>query len=190
MYADNTLTPRDATRLCALGTLALGPLRYSALVNAVRHFVSRVMGPSLDLMGNSIELLKYEGLVAPVDGEGMADDATLAITGDGMTELRALLRANMRSASSDLNKLVVTLKFRFLHFLDTRDQRDQADILVEVCGNELARLDDLREHHAGTAASWSNGSTTTSASWKPASPGSRTSAPGSSPGIKAVPGAR
>ena len=24
MYADNTLTPRDATRLCALGTLAIG----------------------------------------------------------------------------------------------------------------------------------------------------------------------
>jgi hypothetical protein len=149
MYADNTLTPRDATRLCALGTLALGPLQYSALVNAVRHFVSRVMGPSLDLMGNSIELLKYEGLVAPIDGEGMADDATLAITEDGMTELRALLRANMRSASSDLNKLVVTLKFRFLHLLDAKDQRDQADILVEVCENELARLDDLRRHHAG-----------------------------------------
>ena len=41
MYADNTLTPRDATRLCALGTLAIGPSRYSVLVNAVRHFVSR-----------------------------------------------------------------------------------------------------------------------------------------------------
>ena len=149
MYADNTLTPRDATRLCALGTLAIGPSRYSALVNAVRHFVSRVMGPSLDLMGNSIELLKYEGLVAPVEGEGMKDDATLAITEDGMMELRSLLRANMRSASSDLNKLVVALKFRFLHFLDAKEQRDQADILVEVCENELARLDDLRQYHAG-----------------------------------------
>jgi hypothetical protein len=79
----------------------------------------------------------------------MEDDATLAITEDGMTELRALLRANMRSASSDLNKLVVALKFRFLHFLDAEEQSDQADILVEVCENELARLDDLRQHHAG-----------------------------------------
>ncbi|HIE19586.1 MAG TPA: hypothetical protein EYP72_00955, partial [Rhodospirillales bacterium] len=35
MYADNTLTPKEAVRLCALGTLASGPVRYSALVNAI-----------------------------------------------------------------------------------------------------------------------------------------------------------
>ncbi len=48
-----------------------------------------------------------------------------------------------------MNKLIVALKFRFLHLLDKTDQRTQADLLVEVCESELARLDDLREHHAG-----------------------------------------
>ena len=77
MYADNTLTPREAIRLCALGLLAAGPKPYDDIVFAVRHFVSRMTGPSLDLMGESIELLRFEGLIA---GDGAAP---LAITDDG-----------------------------------------------------------------------------------------------------------
>ncbi|MBT5939232.1 MAG: hypothetical protein HOG95_04830, partial [Rhodospirillaceae bacterium] len=34
MYADNTLTPREAVRLCALGTLAANPVSYDDLVYA------------------------------------------------------------------------------------------------------------------------------------------------------------
>ncbi|MBL6864230.1 MAG: hypothetical protein ISQ90_05520, partial [Rhodospirillales bacterium] len=69
MYSDNTLTPRESIRLCALGILAgrkldgLNKMTYDELVESVRHFVSRVTGPSLDLMGDSIELLKFEGLI-------------------------------------------------------------------------------------------------------------------------------
>ena len=67
MYADNSLTPRETIRLCALGTLAQqtpdNEMMYDDLVFAVRHFISRISGPSLDLMGESIELLRYEGLV-------------------------------------------------------------------------------------------------------------------------------
>ena len=63
MYADNTLTPKEAIRLCALGTLAAGPIRYADLATSIRHFISRITGPSLDLMAESIELLRYEGLV-------------------------------------------------------------------------------------------------------------------------------
>jgi DNA-binding PadR family transcriptional regulator len=149
MFSDNTLTPREAIRLCALGTLATQAMSYSALANAVRHFVSRVLGPSLDLMGTSIELLKLEGLVRAVDGVGMEDDATLEITDAGRQELRTLLVANVRAAATELNKLIIALKFRFLHLLDIADQRAQTDLLVDVCQNELARLDDLRQHHAG-----------------------------------------
>ena len=149
MFSDNTLTPREAIRLCALGTLAAQSMRYSALAHAVRHFVSRVLGPSLDLMGTSIELLKLEGLVSAIDGVGMEDDATLEITNAGREELRTLLIANVRAAATELNKLIIALKFRFLHLLDIADQRTQADLLVDVCQNELARLDDLRQHHAG-----------------------------------------
>lgn len=146
MYADNTLTPKEAIRLCALGTLANGPLRYGALANAIRHFVGHVLGPSLDLMGTSVELLKYEGLVE-ADGEGLADDAELHITGAGRAALETLLTARLRSGAAELNKLIMALKFRFLHLLGEDDQRAQADHLIEVCENELARLDDLRQFH-------------------------------------------
>ncbi len=149
MYPDNTLTPKEAIRLCALGTLALGAMRYSALANAIRHFIGRVLGPSLDLMGTSIELLKYEGLVEPVDGVGMEDDAELAITEAGQAELRTLLTANLRASARELNDLIVALKFRFLHLLASDERQAQADMLVEDCTNELARLEDLRGHHAG-----------------------------------------
>ncbi len=149
MYADNTLTPKEAVRLCALGTLALRPMRYSALADAIRHFVSRVLGPSLDVMGTSVELLKYEGLIEAADGADIDNGAELVITEAGREELRALLTANIRLGAAELNKLIVALKFRFLHLLDKTDQRTQADLLVEVCENELARLDDLRGHHAG-----------------------------------------
>jgi len=149
MYADNTLTPKEAIRLCALGTLALGPQNYGALANAVRHFTGHMLGPSLDLMGTSIELLKYEGLIEAAQDAGTQDDARIRITAPGRTELRTLLTANLRSGAAELNKLLVALKFRFLHLLDAEDRIAQVDLLIELCDNELARLDDLRHYHAG-----------------------------------------
>lgn len=146
MFADHTLTPKEALRLAALGTLALAPSTYGALAEAIRHFVSRVVGPSPEIMGHSIELLKYEGLVETVDGAG--DRAVLRLTDAGRREMRTLLTANLRAADSSLNKLIVALKLRFLHLLDAEDQRAQADLLVEMCEQQLARLDDLRQHHA------------------------------------------
>ncbi|MDA0306122.1 MAG: hypothetical protein O3B76_07525 [Proteobacteria bacterium] len=148
MYADNTLTPKEAVRLCALGTLAKGAMHYSALANAIRHFASHITGPSLEVMGTSLELLKYEGLVEALEGVGMEDDALLAITEKGEVELRALLTANVKPQASEMSKLIVALKFRFLHLLDIEEQRAQADILIEAQDIELARLDNLRGHHA------------------------------------------
>jgi len=145
MYADNTLTPKEAARLCALGTLAAGELTYGELAASVRHFMDRVQGPSLDIMGTSIELLKYESLVKTLVGNG--DDAVLAITDTGRCELNALLIADVRPGATDLNKLVVALKFRFLHLLNMDDQRGQADTLIDTTETELARLADLRDHH-------------------------------------------
>lgn len=155
MYADQTLTPKESIRLCALGTLAVGPLRYSDLAVAIRHFISRIIGPTPEIMGHSLELLKYEGLVETVSGAG--DEAMLQITEDGRAELRALLVANVRPSSTELTKLIIALKFRFLHLLDPADQVDQVYQLADVCERELTRLRDLREHHAadeGCLAVW------------------------------------
>ena len=148
MYADNTLTPKEAIRLCALGTLASGAMSYAGLANSIRHFIGHLLGPSLDLMGPSIELLRYEGLIEPLTGTGLADDAEIAITAAGRDELKTLLSARIRAGATELNKLIVALKFRFLHLLDAADRRAQADLLIEAGENELARLDDLRRHHA------------------------------------------
>lgn len=150
MFSDNTLTPKEAIRLCALGTLALRPLRYSALATAIRTFVSHIQGPTLEMMGSSIELLRFEGLVAPVDGVGQEDDATLRITADGEAELKVLLSARIRATATELNKLVIALKFRFLHLLAVDEQRDQIDMLIDVMENEHTRLDALRHGHDET----------------------------------------
>jgi len=143
MFADNTLTPKEAVRLCALGMVARESVRYSSLAGDVRHFCSRVMGPSLDLMGLSIELLRYEGLVEARDGQGMEDDALLSITDAGRRELKTLLTARLRP-SSDLSKLVIALKFRFLDLLEAKERGAQIDMLLDAFESELARFEDLR----------------------------------------------
>ncbi|MEK9671427.1 MAG: hypothetical protein VW268_02840 [Rhodospirillaceae bacterium] len=147
MYADNTLTPREAVRLCALGTLAGGPMSYRELAEDVRHFTSHILGPSLDVMGTSIELLKVEGLVSADGDTGRNADARLTITDDGRTELQTLLTARIRAQSNDMNKLIMALKFRFLHLLDTDDQLDQLDLLLEAAEGEIARLESLQTQH-------------------------------------------
>jgi len=159
MFADNTLTPKEAVRLCALGTVARQPMRYGELAGAVRHFISRVAGPQIDLMGMSIELLRYEGLVEAIDGAGMEDDAQVAITPAGRRELHALLVARLRPGS-DLSKLIIALKMRFLHLLEPAERAAQADLLAEGVETELARLTDLRgsavgeEGEAGLLVAW------------------------------------
>ena len=149
MYRDKTLIPTEAIRLSALGILTEGPRRYAELAGMVRHFASRVMGPSLDILGSSIELLRLEGLIEPVAGGGIAEDAMLRITPAGQAELVTLLKSRVRSPVDDLNKLVVALKMRYLHLLPPEDQREQFDLLIEATEGEIARLTDLKSHHGG-----------------------------------------
>lgn len=151
MFADQTLTPKEAVRFGALGLIADAPMRYSVLAREVRDFSARIMGPSLDLMGTSIELLRYEGLVTPVEGQGMEDDALLAITETGRAALRTLLTARLRSGS-DITRLVVALKMRFLHLLSDAEKRAQIDMLIDVAESDLARLEDLAAASADESA--------------------------------------
>ena len=145
MDSDQTLLPKQAIRLAALGILAGGPLTYAALAQEVRHFSSRIVGPSLDLLGSSIELLRFEGFA---DAEGDGPDAVLTITDRGRDALRALLETAIRPPLNDINKLVIALKMRFMHHLDSAGQQAQADMMIEACQSELARLIDLRGAHA------------------------------------------
>jgi hypothetical protein len=147
MFRDDTLIPTEAVRLCALGALMMGERRYAALAGDVRHFTGRIVGPSLELLGTSLELLRYEGLVAAADGPG--DDPLLRITDRGRTAFHTLMASHIRATSNDVSKLVVALKLRFMHLLDATAQREQTELLVEMCETELARLTDLRASHDG-----------------------------------------
>ncbi len=150
MYEDKTLLPREVIRLAALGFLASRQISYAALANDVRHFISRITGPSLDLMGTSIELLRYEGLIEPLDTESIVEGTIIDITAAGREELHQLLCSAVRAPLNDINKLVLALKMHFLHLLDEGDRLSQAKMMIEACETELARLVDLRTRYAET----------------------------------------
>jgi hypothetical protein len=146
MFRDNSLIPSEAVRLAALGLLAEGPRRYGDLAAEIRHFTSCIAGPSLELMGSSLELLRYEGLVAHGAGD---DDAPLEITAAGHTALAALLKARLRAPLGDYNRLALLLKLRFIGLLPAPERQAQMALIADSLESELARLNDLRRSQAG-----------------------------------------
>ena len=159
MYRDNTLIPAEAVRLAALGSLVEGEKSYGELAREIRFFVARIVGPSLDLLGTSLELLRLEGLIAAKDGtaaiESLPDDSMLHVTEDGRTAFHTLMTSNVRGLASDLSRLVIALKMRFFPLLPETDRHEQAEILAEACESELARLKDLRQSYGdGFLAEW------------------------------------
>lgn len=146
MYRDNSLIPKEAIRMAALGALSEGVRPYADIASEVRQFAARIVGPSLDLLGSSIELLKFEGLIAPVSGEGFEDNAELRLTDEGWAALKDYLTAAVRPGVNDLNKLVIGLKLRFLHLLEKEEQIEQIDNLRALYQGEYARLSDLLAH--------------------------------------------
>src|SRR3546814_11913324 len=133
MYLDNTLIPSEAVRLLALGLLATRSMSYAELAREVRHFTGRIMGPSLDLVGAPLEVLKVEGLVAnrsnasnpgtgnegddPEGDDLESDDRELTVTPEGRAGLRRLLSANVPPPISVLNHLNVALTMTFPHIM-------------------------------------------------------------------------
>ena len=155
MFRDQSLIPSEAVRLAALGFLAEAPRRYGELAAEIRHFTSCVAGPSLELMGSSLELLRLEGLVAAAGVAG-TDDPTLAITEAGRQALVLLLKARLRAPLGDYNRLALLLKLRFLDLLPREEREAQMALIAESVENELARLQDLRrrESQAPHLRSW------------------------------------
>jgi DNA-binding PadR family transcriptional regulator len=150
MFRDKTLIPTEAIRVLALGLIAERPRRYAELAQELRRFIGLVLGPSLDMLAPSLELLRFEGLA-----EGDGAEATLTITEKGRGELMTLLRANVRAPVNDTNRLVIALKFRFLHLLPPDEQKTQLALLADLYETERGRLEALRAAEGGTAfAAW------------------------------------
>ena len=147
MYRDKTLIPTEALRLCMLGTLAIQPHTYAELAREVRAFASRIVGPSLDVMGLSIEVLRAEGLVQPVMVQPDPSDDTLELTDTGRAELRDLMISNLRSPVDGNSQLIFALKLRFLHLLTDSDAQDQIERMREISETEHARLVVLKQRY-------------------------------------------
>ena len=147
MYRDNSLIPTEALRLCTLGTLAVQPQTYENLAREVRKFASRIVGPSLDIMGLSIEVLIAEGLVRPTIGLPDAADEILELTDVGREVLRELMVSNLRSPVDGNSQLVFALKLRFLHLLSDAEAESQIERMREISENEQARLIDLKAQY-------------------------------------------
>ncbi|MEQ8652624.1 MAG: hypothetical protein RIC87_09205 [Kiloniellales bacterium] len=143
MFRDRSLVPGQAVRLLALGLLAEEPRSYGDLAAEVRRVTGLLVGPSLDLLAPPLELLRIEGLAREAEGR-------LGLTDAGRGELRHLLEAPLRQGASDLRRLVVTLKIRFIRFLDGEQRALQMDALIEDAERELARLAALNESNKGS----------------------------------------
>jgi DNA-binding PadR family transcriptional regulator len=152
VYADRTLIPTEVIRLCALGTLTVAPMTYADLAREVRAFTGRMAGPSLDMMGTSIELLRTEGLIEAVDTGAPAEasaETTLRLTPAGKAELRDLLSANLRNTLDDISRIVFALKLRFLHLLEPAVAREQIDRLIEISEADRSRRTDTKTRYGG-----------------------------------------
>jgi hypothetical protein len=154
---DQTLIPAEAIRLAALGALTDGPRRYGDLAVAVRHFASRMLGPTLDVLGPSIETLRHEGLIEPVDpragpSQSLKGDTPVKLTVAGRAALIELLKGRVRPPMTDLTKMVVALKLRHFDLLEPTDRQAQLRMLIELSESELVRLRDLRDQQAGGSA--------------------------------------
>ncbi len=147
MYRDNTLVPTEAVRLLALGCLTESQLTYAQLAQEVKQFTGHIIGPSLDLVGTPLEVLKVERLIGPVDAGAPEDDALLEVTDTGLAEIRRLLKSNSRAPMNDVSKLIIALKMRFLHLLPKEDQLIQIDILQELSERQIEHFSELRAAH-------------------------------------------
>ncbi|RVU33668.1 hypothetical protein EOI86_21165 [Hwanghaeella grinnelliae] len=148
MYGDKSLTPAETMRLAVLGALTEGDVSYADLATSVRHFVERMVGPSLELLGSSLEVLRLEGLIEAADGRS-GDQVPMRLTPAGRDTFEKLMLSSLRAPLNDIQRLVLALKLRFIDQLSSEDRADQIDLLLELTETELARLEDLRRTGAG-----------------------------------------
>jgi DNA-binding PadR family transcriptional regulator len=146
-FREHALVPSQAVRLTALGVLAEGPRHYADLAREVSDFVDHILGKSLDLMGTSLELLRYEGLIEAEGGTGMVDNAVMRLTEAGQGALQALLKSALRAPSVEVTHLVLALKLRFLPLLADTDRRDQLALIRDWIAGEILRFEELRTRY-------------------------------------------
>lgn len=151
MFPDHSLQPQETTRLLALGLLAEGARAYDDLALEIRRFTARVVGPNLDLLGSSLEILKLEGWAVAQT----TNSSILEITPAGLGMLDTLLAANLRTPLNDVNRLALLIKLRFLRRLPPSEKQDQLALIAELIMREEAWVQDLASDYPDSAlADW------------------------------------
>lgn len=151
MYEDRTLQPAEAVKLLALGLLIAKDKSYGDLAREISYFCARVVGPSLDLLGSSLEILKLDGLVSITgDKQGDSDQRMMQITDLGKERFLALMASSMRAPLNDINRLVLLIKLRFMELLPREQQQDQMEICLELLIKQQAWTMELAKDHANS----------------------------------------
>ena len=149
MQRDRVLIPVEGLRLAALGILASrGPTDYATLATMVRLFATSYGASPVDVMSSSIELLRFEGLIAIGDEGEDPGSARVTLMPGGREELERLMLAPVRVSSAS-SRLMVALKIRFFRLLDATGQERLAEVLGDTLRSERARLVNLRRHMEG-----------------------------------------
>ena len=152
MYRDRSLQPGETVKLIALGLLIEAPRTYADLANDIRYFTARIVGPSLDLLGSSLEILRLEGWIAPKEGEGDKGPGDLiSLTDSGYEQFLSLMNAPLRIPLNDSNRLALLTKLRFLSYLPEETRLDQIDLIEELVEKEQAWNAELARDFPQTA---------------------------------------
>ncbi len=155
MYRDNTLIPAEAIRLAALGELCGGEKTYGDLAAGIRYVVARLVGPSLDLLGSSLEVLHLEGLIEPVEEGAVGEGTPLRITDTGRALFARLMASAVRAPMNDVSRLVIALKLKYLCHLEAAERANQVEMLTELFEADRNRLEDLRRgENDGLLSAW------------------------------------
>ena len=155
MYRDRSLQPGETVKLIALGLLIEAPRTYADLANDIRYFTARIVGPSLDLLGSSLEILRLEGWIAPKEGDKGEEDKEagnlISLTDSGYQQFLDLMNAPLRIPLNDSNRLALLTKLRFLSYLPEETRLDQIDLIEELVEKEQAWNAELARDFPQTA---------------------------------------
>ena len=149
MYRDRSLQPGETVKLIALGLLVESPRTYAELANDIRYFTARIVGPSLDLLGSSLEILRLEGWIAPK--ENTEKTGPISLTDSGYEQFLSLMNAPLRIPLNDSNRLALLTKLRFLSYLPEETRLDQIDLIEELVEKEQAWNAELARDFPHTA---------------------------------------
>jgi DNA-binding PadR family transcriptional regulator len=137
--APRRIGPGEALELAVLGVASHGPVELDGMAMLVRTLGGPGWSPTADVVLACCERLFASGALR-CEAAGPITAPSVALTRDGRTRLRALLRMEPTPARESLGATVALLKVAFLHLLGAGDQWRELDRMVASMEEQLADL--------------------------------------------------